>query len=363
MSLQPNDMLSLMQACSARPLRLPIFVLLNYIKQQLAQDDEWVAYVNEQIALIESKADEEHTHIMAEITDLEAALALKADITALTAGLATKAAVSHTHTAAQITDFTSSVNSLVTTAINNLVNGAPAALDTLKEIADQLASDESALTALTAVVATKANTSALANYVLTTTLTSTLASYVTSTSLSTTLSAYATTAALASGLAGKANTSHTHVMADITDLAAAMALKLDKPSGTANQYLNGLGAVQSRAVATPARTIGTAWQPHATRDTLVIASIPVQCNAVLLVGARVSALFRYADTAPSNVLTTNIVTLPGDDFGLPSGLVTGVYGTLKLIGVVPAGKFTMINLTNVAGSPTVGALAVQEIQL
>lgn len=43
----------------------------------------------------------------------------------------------------------------VKTAVDNLVAGAPGALDTLNEIAAQLSTDESAVTALTAVVATK----------------------------------------------------------------------------------------------------------------------------------------------------------------------------------------------------------------
>ena len=45
--------------------------------------------------------------------------------------------------------------SYVGTAISNLINGAPGTLDTLKEIADQLASDESAVSALTTTVAGK----------------------------------------------------------------------------------------------------------------------------------------------------------------------------------------------------------------
>jgi phage-related tail fiber protein len=49
-----------------------------------------------------------------------------------------------------------SSKSYTDTAIANLVNSAPATLDTLKEIADQLANDESAAAALTAVVGTKA---------------------------------------------------------------------------------------------------------------------------------------------------------------------------------------------------------------
>ena len=50
----------------------------------------------------------------------------------------------------------------VDTKITQLVNGAPGTLDTLKEIADQLATDESAVAAITTTLAGKANTSSLA---------------------------------------------------------------------------------------------------------------------------------------------------------------------------------------------------------
>jgi len=50
----------------------------------------------------------------------------------------------------------------VATAISNLVNGAPGTLDTLKEIADQLATDETATAAIVTTLGTKANTSSLA---------------------------------------------------------------------------------------------------------------------------------------------------------------------------------------------------------
>ena len=50
----------------------------------------------------------------------------------------------------------------VNTQINNLINSAPSTLDTLKEIADQLAIDQSAVSALTTVVNSKAATASLA---------------------------------------------------------------------------------------------------------------------------------------------------------------------------------------------------------
>jgi hypothetical protein len=50
----------------------------------------------------------------------------------------------------------------VNTQINNLIDGAPGTLNTLKEIADQLSTDQSAVGALTAVVNSKASTASLA---------------------------------------------------------------------------------------------------------------------------------------------------------------------------------------------------------
>lgn len=44
------------------------------------------------------------------------------------------------------------VDNKISLAINNLVNGAPAALDTLKEISDKLSEDESVTAALTTAV-------------------------------------------------------------------------------------------------------------------------------------------------------------------------------------------------------------------
>jgi hypothetical protein len=49
----------------------------------------------------------------------------------------------------------------VSTQINSLINGAPGTLDTLKEIADQLALDQSATAAITTALTGKANTSSL----------------------------------------------------------------------------------------------------------------------------------------------------------------------------------------------------------
>ena len=58
--------------------------------------------------------------------------------------------------------------SYVTTAISNLVDGAPAALDTLKELANSLANNSSYASTITSALAGKVDTSALASYATTT---------------------------------------------------------------------------------------------------------------------------------------------------------------------------------------------------
>ena len=55
-----------------------------------------------------------------------------------------------------LTDGDFATQSYVTTAISNLVDSAPAALDTLKEIADYIASDQTAASAVTTALGTKA---------------------------------------------------------------------------------------------------------------------------------------------------------------------------------------------------------------
>jgi len=79
------------------------------------------------------------------------------DFSAMLTAMGGKADINHTHVVAHITDFTSAVNSAVSAAITALINGAPNTLDTLKEIADKLASDESVVNALISAVAGKAD--------------------------------------------------------------------------------------------------------------------------------------------------------------------------------------------------------------
>ena len=99
------------------------------------------------------------------LTVNNAAVALEADVNS---GLAGKSDTTHVHSYASLTGKPTLVSSFtndsgfqtaenVSTAISLLIGGAPGALNTLKEIADQLAADESGVSALITTVAGKAN--------------------------------------------------------------------------------------------------------------------------------------------------------------------------------------------------------------
>lgn len=76
---------------------------------------------------------------------------LYTDPTELAAGLAGKASSSHTHVSSQITDFNSAVDSRV----QNIVGAAPAALDTLDELAQALGDDANFAGTVTTALAGK----------------------------------------------------------------------------------------------------------------------------------------------------------------------------------------------------------------
>ena len=99
------------------------------------------------------------------LTVNNAAVALEADVNS---GLAGKSDTTHVHSYASLTGKPTLVSSFtndsgfqtaenVSTAISLLIGGAPGALNTLKEIADQLAVDQSGVSALITTVAGKAN--------------------------------------------------------------------------------------------------------------------------------------------------------------------------------------------------------------
>ena len=97
----------------------------------------------------------------------------------------------------------------INTKVTALVDSAPETLDTLNELAAALGDDANFATTVTTQLAGKANT----NH------THTIANV---SGLQSALDAKATSEALTSGLAGKANTSHTHTISNITNLQTTL---------------------------------------------------------------------------------------------------------------------------------------------
>ena len=109
------------------------------------------------------------TTLSTKLAEIIADLALKATKEEVTTGLAGKAAASHTHAQSEVTGLetalsdrptTSAMNTAISTAISGLIDGAPETYDTLKEIAEYIASDKTAMDTLNAAIGNKADKTA-----------------------------------------------------------------------------------------------------------------------------------------------------------------------------------------------------------
>lgn len=110
--------------------------------------------------------DDQGTTLATKLASIIADLGTKATTEALTTGLAGKANSSHTHAQADVTGLadalndrptTSAMNTAISTAISNLIDGAPETYDTLKEIAEYIESHKSVETALNEAIGKKAD--------------------------------------------------------------------------------------------------------------------------------------------------------------------------------------------------------------
>ena len=144
---------------------------------------------------------------------------VKADIAANTTAISdevTRAKAAEAANAKAITDLEASVASDIATAVANLVNGAPEAYNTLKEISDWIASHPNEVAALNSSITANANAidaleALVGDTAVATQITNALADYVTATSLNTTLSDYVKSADVTEV--------HTQVTTNKTDIA------------------------------------------------------------------------------------------------------------------------------------------------
>lgn len=143
-----------------------------------------------------------------------------------------------------------------------------------------------------------------------------------------------------------ATTAHTGFM------SAAMVSKLNAIS------------TSTRAFSSPSRAVNTAYQPSATRDTEVHASVDITTTLSLSGGTTGKVALQYADDSG---FTTNVVTVQqytnSNTGTLTLGLNISQIGTADLNGIVPAGKYYRLLTTNVTGTATYGTPVVSEVSL
>lgn len=126
---------------------------------------------------------DESTTLSAKLAEIVADVATKATKTELADGLSSRAASTHTHAQGDIVGLTNALNerptttamnTAISTAISNLIGGAPETYDTLKEIADYIGSHQDVVDSLNAAIGGKANkATTLAGYGITDAMTAT----------------------------------------------------------------------------------------------------------------------------------------------------------------------------------------------
>lgn len=166
------------------------------------------------------KADKEHWHEIGDvaglITALDAAIT-QDELSAVEASIDLKADKNHRHTINDVddlrwsldqklnrADFRTEINDIAGQRIAELVDGAPESLDTLREVADELANQDETIAALFTEIGKRA-----------------MAKHT---------HAIADVNGLASALDGKASTSHVHQLADVNGLDAALEGKANAAS-------------------------------------------------------------------------------------------------------------------------------------
>ena len=116
------------------------------------------------------------------------------------------------------------IESAVSAATAALVNGAPAALDTLKELADALAADDTDINAINTALGNRVRVDAVQSFTSPqqAQARSNIGAGTSSLVIGTTSGTAADAAALATSLSGKANTVHTHAGADVTQASETL---------------------------------------------------------------------------------------------------------------------------------------------
>lgn len=135
-------------------------------------------------------------------------------------------------------------------------------------------------------------------------------------------------------------------------------------SGTYNSVTtDAQGRVTSgttRSFTNPTRSLNTAFQPSPTRDCFVSYAVDIACSATVLVGQNGTVFLEYADDA---AITTNVVTVQRSSGSASGVLNVATVMTASLSGMVPAGKYIRLRTVNNTGTPTFTYRTAQEVLL
>lgn len=128
-----------------------------------------------------------------------------------------------------------------------------------------------------------------------------------------------------------------------------------------NDAANSIG-LRLRSVATPTRSLNTAFQISADRDAVVAYSVDVSCTLSLVTGQTGTIYLRYADDSGH---TTNVKEVCRSQNGNTGSLTIGLNltqnATGTLSGIIPAGKYAKLVTENNVGSPTFTYRSAQEV--
>lgn len=137
--------------------------------------------------------------------------------------------------------------------------------------------------------------------------------------------------------------------------------------GTAGTYNSVTTDAQGRVTAgtnrsftNPARSLNTAFQISAARDVYVSYATDIACSATVLVGQNGTVVLEYADNVG---MSTNVVTVQQSTASASGVLNMATVATATLTGVIPAGKYVRLRTVNNVGSPTFTYRTAQEVLL
>lgn len=119
-----------------------------------------------------------------------------------------------------------------------------------------------------------------------------------------------------------------------------------------------------RSFSTPSRSLDTAYQPSATRDTFGSWSVAIASN-LSLSGGQLGSI--QLQTADDSGFTTNVATMAESQNGNTGALTIGLntvqtQGT-TLTGIIPAGKYFRLHSVDTTGTPTQTSVRAQEVLL